>query len=176
MNGVLGEVLRLYLGQRIHNSFHQSLQMSSEAMLPNLDEACGKLEDLLKTAKDKPINGGDVPGNMFLPAVAVYKDLFDHMAVKTTEAFDKKLKSTTDIDAQKAITKLRALEVEWNQFLTTVNPETAESERNVVAEGEIISGPINLVNARTCVETDLQTLLSSSDSSYLHLILLRYLS
>jgi len=148
MNGVLGEVLRLYLGQRIHNSFHQSLQMSSEAMLPNLDEACGKLEDLLKTAKDKPITGGDVPGNMFLPAVAVYKDLFDHMAVKTTEAFDKKLKSTTDIDAQKAITKLRALEVEWNQFLTTVNPETAESERNVVAEGEIISGPINLVNAR----------------------------
>ena len=30
--------------------------------------------------------------------------------------------------------------------------------------------------SRTCVETDLQTLLSSSDSSYLHLILLRYLS
>ena len=52
------------------------------------------------------------------------------------------------ISAQKAITKLRALEVDWNQFLTTVDPETAESERNMVAEGEIISGPINLVNAR----------------------------
>lgn len=52
------------------------------------------------------------------------------------------------ISAQKAITKLRALEVDWNQFLTTVDPETAESERNVVAEGEIISRPINLVNAR----------------------------
>lgn len=75
--------------------------MSSAAMLPNLDAACEKLEDLLKTAKDKPITGGDVPGNMFLPAVAVYKDLFDNMAVKTNEAFDKKLKSTTDIDGMR---------------------------------------------------------------------------
>ena len=75
--------------------------MSSAAMLPNLDAACGKLEDLLKTAKDKPITGGDVPGNMFLPAVAVYKDLFDNMDVKTTEAFDKKLKSATDIDGMR---------------------------------------------------------------------------
>ena len=75
--------------------------MSSAAMLPNLDAACEKLEDLLKTAKDKPITGGDVPGNMFLPAVAVYKDLFDNMAVKTNEAFNKKLKSTTDIDGMR---------------------------------------------------------------------------
>ena len=67
-------------------------------MLPSLGSAYGALEDLLQAAKDKPLKGGDVPGNMFLPAVAVYKELYEKMSVKTTQAFEKKMKNTDDVD------------------------------------------------------------------------------
>ena len=67
-------------------------------MLPSLGSAYGALEDLLQAAKDKPFKGGDVPGNMFLPAVAVYKELYEKMSVKTSEAFEKKMKSTDDVE------------------------------------------------------------------------------
>ena len=56
-------------------------------MLPSVGSAYETLEDLLRVAKDKPINGGDVPGNMFLPAVAVYKELYEKMSVKKLKSF-----------------------------------------------------------------------------------------
>ena len=67
-------------------------------MLPSLGSAYGALVDLLQAAKEKPFKGGDVPGNMFLPAVAVYKELYGKMSVKTSEAFEKKMKSTDDVE------------------------------------------------------------------------------
>ena len=67
-------------------------------MLLSLGSAYGTLEDLLKDAKDKPFKGGDVPGNMFLPAVAVYKELYEKMSVKTTVAFEKKMKNPDDVE------------------------------------------------------------------------------
>ena len=67
-------------------------------MLPILGSAYGALEDLLQAVKDKPLKGGDVPSNMFLPAVAVYKELYEKMSVKTSEAFEKKIKNTDDVD------------------------------------------------------------------------------
>ena len=72
--------------------------MSSAAMLPSLGSAYWALEDLLQDAKDNPINAGEVPGNMFLPAVAVYKELYENISVKTSEAFEKKMKSTDDAE------------------------------------------------------------------------------
>jgi len=150
--------------------------MSSAAMLPILGSAYGALEDLLQAAKDEPLKGVDVPGKMFLPAVAVYKELYEKMSVKTTEAFEKKMQSTDDVEVEKLLTKLKALEADWNLFLTTVDPEVAESERKMLAEGESVPGTVNLVNARSGAQADLQSLISSSASSYLHLVLLRYLS
>jgi len=150
--------------------------MGPDDLLPSLVSAYDRLDDLLQAAKDKPITGGDVPGTMFLPAVAVYKELYQKMSVKTTEAFEEKIKTTTNNEVQKILSKLKALEFDWNMLLTTVDPEFAESDKKIVKEGEVVPSPVNLVNARTGTQTDLQTLLSSSSSSYLHLILLRYLS
>ena len=66
-------------------------------MLPILQTALDKLEDLLDTAKNTAVAGEDVPGKMFLPAVAVYKQLYEDLGVKTTEEYDAKL-STADGD------------------------------------------------------------------------------
>ena len=70
-------------------------------MLSALESAYGKLEDLLQAAKDKPVTGSDVPGDMFLPAVGVYKELFEKMSVKTTKDFEKKIYRTDDVDGMK---------------------------------------------------------------------------
>ena len=70
--------------------------MGPDDLLPSLVSAYDRLDDLLQAAKDKPITGGDVPGTMFLPAVAVYKELYQKMSVKTTEAFEEKIKTTTN--------------------------------------------------------------------------------
>ena len=43
---------------------------------------------------------------------------------------------------------MKALEVDWNLFLTTVDPEVDESERKMLTEGESVPGTVNLVNAR----------------------------
>ena len=67
-------------------------------MLPSLGSAYGAVDDLLQAAKDKPFKCGDDPGTMFLPAVAVYKELYKKMSVKTSEAFEKKMKSTDDAE------------------------------------------------------------------------------
>jgi len=145
-------------------------------MLPILQTAVDKLEDLLDTAKTTAVTGEDVPGKMFLPAVAVYKQLYEDLAVKTTEEYDAKLSSIADNEVQRVLSKLESVEVQWNKFLTTVDPEVKENDRKCVTEGDIIATPIQLVNARSGNQTDLVSLLSSSDSSYLHLVLLRYLS
>jgi len=153
-----------------------TLQGSSLAMLPILQTALDKLEDLLDTAKTTAVAGEDVPGKMFLPAVAVYKQLYEDLGVKTTEEYDDKLSTADGDDVQRVLSKLESLEVEWNKFLTTVDPEVREDERRSVVEGDIIATPVKLENARSGNQTDLDSLLSSSDSSYLHLVLLRYLS
>jgi len=145
-------------------------------MLHILQTGVDKLEDLLDTAKTTAVAGEDVPGKMFLPAVAVYKQLYEDLAVKTTEEYDAKLSSTADEEVQRVLSKLESVEADWNKFLTTVDPEVKESDRKCVTEGEVIATPVQLVNARSGNQTDLESLLSSSDSSYLHLVLLRYLS
>eukprot|EP00092_Neocalanus_flemingeri_P041470 GFUD01045156.1.p1 GENE.GFUD01045156.1~~GFUD01045156.1.p1 ORF type:complete len:151 (-),score=51.77 GFUD01045156.1:604-1056(-) len=150
--------------------------MGGDDLCSSLVSAYDTLEDLLQAAKDKPIARGDVPGTMFLPAVAVYKELYENMSVKTTEAFEDKVNNTSNAEVQKILSKLRELEADWNLLLTTVDPEVAESDKKIVSEGEAVPAPVNLVNARTGTETDLHSLLSSSSASYLHLILLRYLS
>jgi len=113
--------------------------------------ACGHLEEILQAAKDKdkkkPLTADDVPNNMFHPAIAVYKDLYENMSVTTTEAFEEELNCKNDVDVQKAISKLRDLEAEWNKFLTSLDPEAAENEKKDIFEGEIIPGPVNLLNA-----------------------------
>ena len=72
------------------------MQGSFAAMLHILQTGVDKLEDLLDTAKTTAVAGEDVPGKMFLPAVAVYKQLYEDLAVKTTEEYDAKLSSTAD--------------------------------------------------------------------------------
>ena len=67
------------------------------------------------------------------------------------KVFDLKFKSNpskTFVLVEKLLTKLKALEFDWNLFLTTVDPEVAESDRKMLAEGESVPGTVNLVNAR----------------------------
>ena len=52
------------------------------------------------------------------------------------------------LTVQRALSKLESLEVEWNKFLTTVDPEVKEGERRSVVEGDIIATPVKLENAR----------------------------
>jgi len=148
--------------------------MDPHLLTPALSSALDDLQDLLKDAKDKPITGGDVPGTMFLPAVALYKELFDKMGVKSTEQFEDILNSTNSDEVKNLRNKLKSLEDDWNNLLTTVDP--TEGGELVLVEGDPVPGPVRLLSARTGVETDLHSLLSSSPSSYLHLVLLRYLS
>jgi len=145
-------------------------------MLHSLQTAVGRLEDILQSARQSDVSGKDVPGKMFLPAVAAYKQLYDDLAVKNTQEFDSKVSSTEDDDVRNVLSKLDALELEWNELLKTVDPEVKTNETLCVAEGDTIVTPVKLESARTGSQTNLESLLSSSDDSYLHLILLRYLS
>ena len=67
-------------------------------MLHSLQTAVGRLEDLLQSARQSDVTGEEVPGKMFLPAVAAYKQLYDDLAVKNTKEFDSKVSSTEDDD------------------------------------------------------------------------------
>jgi len=80
------------------------------------------------------------------------------------------------LKVRNVLSKLDALELEWNELLKTVDPEVKTNETLCVAEGDTIVTPVKLESARTGSQTNLESLLSSSDDSYLHLILLRYLS
>ena len=52
------------------------------------------------------------------------------------------------LTVHRVLSKLETLEVEWNKFLTTVDPEVKEGERRSVVEGDIIATPVKLENAR----------------------------
>merc|ERR1712029_381163 len=91
---------------------------------------------------------------MFLPAVAVYKQLYEDLGVKTTEEYDAKLSAADGDDVQRVLSKLESLEVEWNKFLTTLDPEVKEGERRSVVEGDIIATPVKLENARSGNQKD----------------------
>ena len=68
------------------------------ALLHSLTTACEKLDKLIEEAKAKVTTADDVPDNMFRPAIAIYKDLYAEMDVKTTEAYEKKLVSCDETD------------------------------------------------------------------------------
>jgi len=145
-------------------------------MLPGLVTACEKLENIIEEAKAKVVTADDVPENMFRPAIAVYKDLYETMDVKTTEAYEKKLMSCYETDVQDIISKLRSLEVEWDDIVRSLDPEEEENETKILYEGDRLAGSVELINTKSEAKTDLDSLISSSDSTYLHLVLLRYLS
>ena len=67
-------------------------------LLHSLTTACEKLDKLIEEAKAKVTTADDVPENMFRPAIAIYKDLYAEMDVKTIEAYEKKLISSDQID------------------------------------------------------------------------------
>ena len=68
------------------------------ALLLSLTTACEKLVKLIEEAKATVTTADDVPENMFRPAIAIYKDLYGEMDVKTTEAYEKKLVSCDETD------------------------------------------------------------------------------
>ena len=137
------------------------MQEKSAALFHNLHTAFVKLKSVLDSARNSKISGEDVPGKMFLPAVDIFKELYDNLAVKTTEEFDAVVSSVDDYDGincifytnlsliffivQRVFTNLKDLELDWYKFLTTFDPEANEIE---IAEGDIITDSINLVDAR----------------------------
>ena len=67
-------------------------------MMLTLQTAVERLEDILESARNTHITWEDVPGQMFIPGVGVYKDFYDDLAVKNTQEFDSKVSSTEDDD------------------------------------------------------------------------------
>merc|ERR1719184_96582 len=98
---------------------------------------------------------------MFRPAVALYMHLYQQLGINTTQAFEKRLNSITNVEVQDVISKLKILELEWDKFLSSVNPEWDVDVMEVITEGATISTSVELVNARTGTKTDLQSLISS---------------
>jgi len=159
-----------------HRDLSTPPQKTSPAMVLSLQTAVERLEDILESARNNHVTWEDVPGKMFIPGVGVYKDLYDDLAVKTTEEFVVKVSSTADDNVQRLLSKLETLEHDWKKFITTLDIEVKETEKISIAEGDFIDTSVKLVNARTGDHTDLGSLLSSSGSPLLHLVLLRYLS
>ena len=52
------------------------------------------------------------------------------------------------LKVRNVLSKLDALELEWNELLKTVDPEVKTNETLCVAEGDTIATPIKLESAR----------------------------
>ena len=76
------------------------MQEKCAALVHNLQTAFVKLKSVLDSARNSQISGEDVPGQMFLPAVDIFKELYDNLAVKTTEEFDTIVSSVDDYDGK----------------------------------------------------------------------------
>merc|ERR1711970_952266 len=126
-------------------------------MLTSLVTACENFENIIGESKEKVVTADDVPENMFRPAIADYKDLYETMDVKTTEAYEKKLLSCYETDVQDIISKLRSLEVEWDTIVRSLDPEEEENETKILSEGDRLAGSVELINAKSGATTDLDS-------------------
>ena len=54
------------------------------------------------------------------------------------------------LKVRNVLSKLDALELEWNELLKTVDPEVKTNETLCVAEGDTIATPVKLESARYC--------------------------
>jgi len=147
------------------------LEMEASAAI---EAAVASLENLLEDAKLQNVSAPEVPGKMFLPAVAVYKEMFEILDVDTVEEFEEKIE--TDQKAEECNKKLKFLEEKWNKYLDTVDIAAKESVVANIMEESIVDQPVNLVSVGSGTSTNLESLMQSSSSDYLHLVLLRYLS
>ena len=68
----------------------QVLDMEASAAI---EAAVASLENLLEDAKLQNVSAPEVPGKMFLPAVAVYKKMFEILDIDTVEEFEEKIET-----------------------------------------------------------------------------------
>jgi len=78
-------------------------------MLSALQAALADLKEILES-RENAIDRKDVPGKMFLPAVEVYKKLFNELHVKTTEEYKEKIFQVNDEEVKLAIQQFESLE------------------------------------------------------------------
>jgi len=147
-----------------------------QEMLSALRAALADLKEILKSARENAIDGKDVPGKMFLPAVEIYKKLYDDLHVKTTEEYKEKIFQVNDEEVKVTIQQLESLEKEWNGVLATLDPEIECNASKTLTEGGFLTEPVKLQNVSTGENTDIKSVLSTSSATYIHFILLRYLS
>jgi len=70
---------------------------------------------------------------------------------------------------------LKALK-SWNRFLATLDPEIECEASKTLTTGGFLTEPVKLQNVSTGDITDIKSVLSTSSATYVHFILLRYLS
>jgi len=117
-------------------------------MLSALQAALADLKEILKSARENAIDGKDVPGKMFLPAVEIYKKLYDDLHVKTTEEYKEKIFQVNDEEVKVTIQQLESLEKEWNGVLATLDPEIECKASKTLTEGGFLTEPVKLQNVR----------------------------
>jgi len=117
-------------------------------MLSALQAALADLKEILESARENAIDRKDVPGKMFLPAVEVYKKLFNELHVKTTEEYKEKIFQVNDEEVKVAIQQFESLEKEWNSFLATLDPEIECEASKTLTTGGFLTEPVKLQNVR----------------------------
>jgi len=117
-------------------------------MLSALQAALADLKEILESARENAIDRKDVPGKMFLPAVEVYKKLFNELHVKTTEEYKEKIFQVNDEEVKVAIQQFESLEKEWNGVLATLDPEIECKASKTLTTGGFLTEPVKLQNVR----------------------------
>merc|ERR1712002_615271 len=128
-------------------------------MLSALQAALADLKEILESARENAIDRKDVPGKMFLPAVEVYKKLFNELHVKTTEEYKEKIFQVNDEEVKVAIQQFENLEKEWNGVLATLDPEIECEASKTLTTGGFLTEPVKLQNVSTGDITDIKSVL-----------------